>query len=107
MFRAFFCSEWYLRILHRIVEFGGPILSSNCYKKNISFNKKKRNNRKGNQTFPFEWRGHGGEAMKRKCKLSSFQKSISLVAMIFLLISCAGPSVKRTEVDETIDLSGR
>ena len=27
--------------------------------------------------------------------------------MIFLLISCAGPSVRRTEVDETIDLSGR
>ncbi len=45
--------------------------------------------------------------MKRKCKLSSFHKSIALVAMIFLLISCAGPSVKRTEVDETIDLSGR
>jgi len=45
--------------------------------------------------------------MKRRCKLNSFQKSISLVAMIFLLIACAGPSVKRTEVDETIDLSGR
>ena len=57
--------------------------------------------------FPLEWRDHGGEAMKRRCKLSSFHKSIALVAMIFLLISCAGPSVKRTEVDETIDLSGR
>ena len=45
--------------------------------------------------------------MKGKCKLSSFHKSMSLVVMIFLLISCAGPSVKRTEVDETIDLSGR
>ncbi len=45
--------------------------------------------------------------MKRKCKLSSVHKIISLLAMIFLLISCAGPSVKRTEVDETIDLSGR
>ena len=45
--------------------------------------------------------------MKRKCKLSSVHKSISLVVMFFWLISCAGPSLKRTEVDETIDLSGR
>ena len=45
--------------------------------------------------------------MKLKCKFLSLSKSMSLMVMILLLISCAGPSVKRTEVDETIDLSGR
>ena len=45
--------------------------------------------------------------MKRKCKFISLPKNMSLVVMFFLLISCAGPSVKRTEVDKTIDLSGR
>jgi uncharacterized protein (TIGR02722 family) len=45
--------------------------------------------------------------MKLKCMFCSLHKSMSLMVMILLLISCAGPSVKRTEVDETIDLSGR
>lgn len=45
--------------------------------------------------------------MKRRCKVSSFYKKMPILAMIFLVISCAGPSVKRTEVEETIDLSGR
>ena len=45
--------------------------------------------------------------MKRKCKLFGLPRSVSLLVMISLLISCAGPYVKRTEVDETVDLSGR
>ena len=45
--------------------------------------------------------------MKQKCKFLSFHKKIPILVMILLFVSCAGPSVKRTEVDETIDLSGR
>ncbi len=50
---------------------------------------------------------HGGAAMRR-CRLWKLYKCLLLGTLGFFLISCAtGPSVKRTGVDETIDLSGR
>ena len=43
----------------------------------------------------------------RRCKLRFSYRMLALMALILLFTSCAGPSVRRTEVDETIDLSGR
>jgi len=34
-------------------------------------------------------------------------KKLAVLVLIFLVTACAGPSVKRTEVDKTIDLSGQ
>jgi hypothetical protein len=47
--------------------------------------------------------GHGGEKMIG----SWLHKRLVVLVLILLVAACAGPSVKRTEVDETIDLSGR
>jgi hypothetical protein len=38
---------------------------------------------------------------------SWLHKILVVLVFIFLVAACAGPSVKRTEVDETIDLSGK
>ena len=43
----------------------------------------------------------------RRCRLGNFYKMLALMVLTLLFASCAGPSVKRTEVDETIDLSGK
>jgi hypothetical protein len=47
--------------------------------------------------------GHGGGNMTG----SWLHKILVVLVFIFLVAACAGPSVKRTEVDETIDLSGK
>jgi len=36
-----------------------------------------------------------------------FHKKLTVLVLVFLVTACAGPVVKRTEVDKTIDLSGR
>ncbi len=38
---------------------------------------------------------------------SSLLKKLTIIGLVLLLGGCAGPSVKRTDVDEEIDLSGR
>jgi hypothetical protein len=38
---------------------------------------------------------------------SSLYRKLIVMIVVLLLGACAGPSVKRTEVDEVIDLSGR
>jgi uncharacterized protein (TIGR02722 family) len=38
---------------------------------------------------------------------SWLHKKLVVSVLVFLVAACAGPSVKRTEVDETIDLSGK
>jgi len=44
----------------------------------------------------------------RRCKLGNLYKMLALMVLTLLFTSCAsGPSVKRTDVDETIDLSGQ
>lgn len=35
------------------------------------------------------------------------QRKLVVLLLVFLVAACAGPSVRRTEVDETIDLSGK
>ena len=37
----------------------------------------------------------------------SLYKNLLMIVLVLLLGACAGPSVKRTDVDEVIDLSGR
>jgi uncharacterized protein (TIGR02722 family) len=37
----------------------------------------------------------------------SLYKKLLMIVLVLILGACAGPSVKRTEVDEVIDLSGR
>lgn len=43
----------------------------------------------------------------KQCKLYEFCKKMALLVFTLLFATCAGPYVKRTEVEETIDLSGR
>ena len=38
---------------------------------------------------------------------SWLHKKLVVLVIILLVAACAGPSVKRTEVDESIDLSGK
>jgi uncharacterized protein (TIGR02722 family) len=40
-------------------------------------------------------------------EFSLYKQMLAVVLVLLLLSACAGPSVKRTEVDEVIDLSGR
>jgi hypothetical protein len=47
--------------------------------------------------------GHGGGNMTGYW----LHKRLVVLVLILLVAACAGPSVKRTEVDETIDLSGK
>lgn len=42
----------------------------------------------------------------RRLRLRYVYTCLVLTTLVVLVISCAGPSIKRTEVDETIDLSG-